>query len=87
MQSTGTSSDIEEDIYPTDKYIFVGLVPDQSKISNCTKIQVLQETEYPESYYRVVRFLDNIEADSEKLPGFIYHNRSLFRVLFYQEIK
>jgi hypothetical protein len=31
--------------------------------------------------------LDNIEADSEKVPGSIYHDRTLFRVSFYQEIK
>jgi hypothetical protein len=31
--------------------------------------------------------LDNIEADSEKVPRSIYHDRTLFRVLFYQEIK
>jgi hypothetical protein len=61
MQSTGTSSsDIEEEMYPTDKYNYVELVPDQDKISHCTKLQVLQETKYPESYYKVVRFLDNI---------------------------
>jgi hypothetical protein len=87
MQSTGTSSDIEEEIYPTDKYNYVRLVPDHDKISNCTKLQVLQETKYPEYYYRVVRFLDNIEAESEKVPGSIYHNRTLFRVSFYQEKK
>jgi hypothetical protein len=87
MQSTNTSSDIEEEIYPTDKFNYVRLVPDQEKNSNCTKIQVLKETEYPESYYQVVRFLDNIEANSEKVPGLIYHNQTLFRVLFYQEIK
>jgi hypothetical protein len=87
MQSTGTSSDIEEEIYPTDKNNLVRIVPDQDKISNCTKIQVLQETKCPESYYQVVRFLDNIEADSEKVPGSIYHNRNLFRVSIYQEIK
>jgi hypothetical protein len=74
MQSTSTSSDIEEEIYPTDKYKYVRLVPDQEKFTNFTKIQVLQETEYPESYYQVVWFLDNIEADSEKVPGLIYHD-------------
>jgi hypothetical protein len=63
------------------------IVPDQDKISNCTKIQVLQETKFPESYYQVVRFLDNIEANSKKVPGSIYHDQTLFRVLFYQEIK
>jgi hypothetical protein len=87
MQSTGTSSNIEEEIYTTDKYNYVRLVPDQDKITNCTKIQVLQETEYSEYYYRVVRFLENIEADSEKVPGSIYQDQTLFRVLFYQEIK
>jgi hypothetical protein len=87
MQSTGTSSDFEEEIYSTDKYSYVSLVLDQDKITNCTKIQVLQETEYPESYFQVVRFLDNIEADSEKVPGSIYHDRTLFRVSFYQEKK
>jgi hypothetical protein len=54
---------------------------------NCTKIQVLQETEYPESYYKVVRFLEYIESDSEKVTGSIYHDRTLFRVSFYQEIE
>jgi hypothetical protein len=87
MQNTGTSSDIEEEIYHTDKYNYVRLVLDQDKVTSCTKIQVLQGTEYPESYYQVVRFLDNIEADSERIPGSIYHDRTLFRVLFYQEIK
>jgi hypothetical protein len=87
MQSTGTSSDIEGEIHPTDKYNYVLLVPDQVKISSCTKIQVLQETKYPESYLRVVRFLDNIEADSEIVPGSIYHDQTLLRVLFYLEIK
>jgi hypothetical protein len=87
MQSIGTSSDIKEEIYPTDKCHYVKLVPDQDKISHCTKLQVLQETEYPESYYQVVRFLDNIEANSKKVPGLFYHDRTLFRVLFYQEIE
>jgi hypothetical protein len=72
MQSTG--SDIEEEIYPVDKYNYVRLVPDQDKILNCTMLQVVQETEYPESYLKVVRFLDNIEADSKKVPGSIYHD-------------
>jgi hypothetical protein len=82
MQSNGTRSDIEEEIYLTDKYNYVRLIPDQDQISNCTKIQVLQETKNPESYYQVVPFLDNIEADSEKVPGSIYHERTLFRVSF-----
>jgi hypothetical protein len=76
MQSTGTSSDIEEEIYPMDKYNYVKLVPDQDNISQCTKLQVLQETEYPESYYQKVRFLDNIEAVSKKVPRSIYHDRT-----------
>jgi hypothetical protein len=40
--------------------------------------QQLQETVSPESYYQVVRFLDNIEGDSEMVPGLIYHNRTMF---------
>jgi hypothetical protein len=83
MQSTG----IEEKLCPTYKNNYVKLVPDQDKISHCTKLQVLQETEYPDSYYQVVRFLDNIDDKSKQVPGLIYHDRTLFRVLFYQEIK
>jgi hypothetical protein len=64
MQSTGTSSDIEEEIYPTDIFNSVKLVPDQDKISQCTKLLVLQETKYPESSLKVLQFLNNIEADS-----------------------
>jgi hypothetical protein len=70
MQSTG----IEEELSPTDKNNYVRLVPNQDKISHCTKLQVLPATEYPDSYYQVVRFLDNIEGDSEKIPGSIYHD-------------
>jgi hypothetical protein len=86
MQRTGTSSsDIEEEIYPLDKYTNVKLVPDKDKSSHCTKLHVLRDTKYPESYYSVVRFLDNIEGDSKKVLCLIYHDRTLFRVLFYQE--
>jgi CYTH domain-containing protein len=50
-------------MYTTEKYNYVIPVPDQEKMLPCTKLQVLQETEYPESYYKVVRFLDNFEGD------------------------
>jgi hypothetical protein len=52
MQSTG----IEEKFCPTDKNNYVKLVPDQDKISHCTKLQVLQETKYSNSYYQEVRW-------------------------------
>jgi hypothetical protein len=84
MHSTA-SSDFEEEMYPTDKYNYVKLVSDQDKISQWTKLQVLQKTEYPKSYLKVVRFLDNIEADSKKVPGSFYHDRTLFRVSLYHE--
>jgi endonuclease III-like uncharacterized protein len=50
------------------------LSSEQDKISHCTKLQVLQETVYPDSYYKVGRFFENIEDDSEKVPGSIYHD-------------
>jgi hypothetical protein len=87
MQSTGTSSDVEEEMYPTDKYNYVSLLPDQDKILNCTQIQALQETENPKSYLQIERFSDNIEADSKNVPGSTYHDQTLFRVFFYQEMK
>jgi hypothetical protein len=70
MHTTATSSDIKEENYPTDKYNYVRRVPHQNKKSNCTKKQVLQKPEYPESYYQVAQFMDYIEADSEKGTGF-----------------
>jgi hypothetical protein len=83
MQSTGiSSSDIEEAFY-----YYALLVQDQDKPKNCTRLTGNPETDYPDTNIKVVRFLDNIEEDSEKVPGLKYHDRTLFRVLFYQEIK
>jgi hypothetical protein len=84
MQSTCISlSDIEEEMCPLEKS-YTLLVLDQGKILHCTKLQVLpfSETEYPDSYAQVIRFSDNIDEDSEKVPGSKYHNQTLFRVLF-----
>jgi hypothetical protein len=75
MLSTGTSSsDIDEAFCPMDKNSYTKLGPDQDKILHCTKLQLLQETDYPDSYYQVVRFIDNIEDNSEKVPDLIYHD-------------
>jgi hypothetical protein len=87
MKSTGTSSsDIEEEFCHTDKNFYT-LRTDQDKLKYCTKLSGNQETEYPDTYIQVVRFLDNIEEDSEKVPGSKFHDRAIFRVSFYQEIK
>jgi hypothetical protein len=87
MQSTGiSSSDIEEEIYPTDKINYALLLHDQDKPKNCMKLSGNQETEYPEAYYQVVRFLDYTEEDYEIVPGSKNHDRTLFRVSFHQEI-
>jgi hypothetical protein len=70
MQSTGmSSSDIEEDIYQTDKIKYALLVHDQDKPKNCTKLSGNQETEYPKLYYKVAHFLDFSEEYSEIVPG------------------
>jgi hypothetical protein len=88
MQSTNnSSSDIEEEIWSPDKNNYTLLVHNQDKLTNCTKLSGNQETEYPKTYYQVVRFLDHSEANSDILPGSKYHNRTIFRVSFYQEIK
>jgi hypothetical protein len=88
MQSTGiSSSDIEEEIYPTNKINYALLVHDQDKPKNSTKLSRNKETKYPKLYLQLVRFLDNTKEDSEIVPGSKYYNRTVLRVSIYHKIK
>jgi hypothetical protein len=74
VQSTNiSSSDIEEEIYPTDKIKYALLVHNEDKPKNCTRLTSNPETECPPTYIQGVRFLDKFEEDSEKVPGLKYH--------------
>jgi hypothetical protein len=65
MQITGiSSSDTEEEEYPTDKFYSIFFVQDQDKRTNCTKLLQDQVTKYPKTC-----FLDHTKEDSEIIPG------------------
>jgi hypothetical protein len=61
MHYTSTSSsDFEEENFSMDKHLYTLLFQYQDEITNCTKLLRISENNYPESYYKVVRCLDNI---------------------------